>query len=116
MHLGIRIKYLIENKSTLNKLEFANKIGHTSQSLHGIFKKEDVSTSLLKTIANELGISIKDFFHDEKSKLSVVSEESEVYGVINYKEKYFETLEKLNACNERVLAFTDLKKSTTKRP
>lgn len=126
VHLGIRIKHLIETKSNLNKVDFANEIGHTSQSLHGMFKKEDLNTSLLKTIAKVLDISLSEIFTDSKqtskqkiysnaSNLEMIAEEGEVYGVVNYKEKYLETLEKLNACNERLVAYSDIKKDSTKK-
>jgi hypothetical protein len=49
------------------------------------------------------------------AKLSHIEEEAEVYGQINYKQKYYETLEKLNLANERIMAFTDQKKDLIKK-
>lgn len=48
--------------------------------------------------------------YETNKGISILAEKSEVYGVVNYKEKYFETLEKLNQANERLLALTDIGK------
>lgn len=53
--------------------------------------------------------------YENTQALSILAEESEVYGAVNYKEKYFETLEKLNQANERLLALTDIKKELIKK-
>ncbi len=65
MHVGHNIKRLVEaTKGTTHKA-FAEKIGHTEQSLHGIYKKEDVSTSVLKTVCEKLNITLSEFFKED---------------------------------------------------
>lgn len=113
-----KIEKLIESKK-LTKSAFAKAVGIHIDTVYNL-KDETIKVSTLLKISEVLGVSILHFLDKEekkepKNRLSIVSEESEVYGVTNYKEKYFETLEKLNACNERVLAFTDIKKGVTKK-
>lgn len=114
-----KINKLLEDKK-VSKTDFAKAIGVNRDTVYN-FTDDSIKVSLLLKISDFLGVSVDYFFSKEekkeaKTKISIVAEESEVYGVTNYKEKYFETLEKLNACNERVLAFTDLKKNVTKKP
>lgn len=118
MSVVYRIKKRLEDEK-VNINAFSKAIGISPK---GVYKwtDESIKLSTLLKISEFLDVPIEYFLNKEektpaKSKLSIVSEESEVYGVTNYKEKYFETLEKLNTCNERLLAFTDLKKNTTKK-
>ncbi len=68
MHIGSRIKKLVEETTKLNHKQFAEKIGHTEQSMHGIYKKEDLNTGLLKRICEALNISISEFFAEPSFK------------------------------------------------
>lgn len=113
-----KIDRLIESKK-LTKSAFAKAVGIHLDTVYNL-KDETIKLSTLLKISEVLGVEIDYFLNNEdkteqKNKLSIVAEESEVYGVVNYKEKYFETLEKLNACNERVLSYTDIKKGTIKK-
>lgn len=75
MHVGQKIKKLLEERPGLKKADFAMKIGHTEQSLYSILNKEDINTSLLKTICEELNITLSQFFtksDDKANKTNVV--------------------------------------------
>lgn len=129
MHIGLKIKELIVQKTDLNIIDFAKKIGYSEQGLHKILKKKDLSTEIIKKVCEELSISFSDFFAEKKENdykkvtgLAIVHEEGAVYGVVDYKEKYYEALEKLdnvnnklNEANERLLAFMDVKKEVIKK-
>lgn len=111
---------LIENlrkRKKLTQKEFAVKIGFTVTGYQKMINAGDTKVSTIERICSEFNVDILTFFgqYSAKNNLSVVAEESEIYGAPNYKELYYSTLEKLNACNERVIAFTDLKKDTIKK-
>lgn len=78
MHVGQKIKQLVEKKEKLTHKDFALLIGHTEQSLHGIYKKESIQVDLLFTICEKLNITVSDFF--EQRKFSGVSEPLVEYG------------------------------------
>lgn len=115
MSIQYKIDKLIEDKN-LTKTAFARIIGVSRDTVYNLDENTKLSTFI--KISEFLKVPLSDILDNkkEKTKLSIVAEESEVYGVTNYKEKYLETLEKLNACNERLLAYTDLKKGSIKKP
>lgn len=78
MHIGQKIKQLVEKTNKLTHKDFAVLIGHTEQSLHGIYKKESIQVDLLETICNKLNISISNFFEEKKATL--VAEPLASYG------------------------------------
>jgi len=110
---------LIENlrkRKKLTQQEFAEAIDFTVTGYQKMIKAGDLKVSVLEKICEVFTVNISTFFGlKNHSILNIVHEEAEVYGEVNYKQKYFETLEKLNAANERLLAFTDLKKDITKK-
>jgi transcriptional regulator with XRE-family HTH domain len=65
LHLGIKIKNLVEKSSYSNK-DFAEKLGKTEQALYDIFKKADINTSLLKKIAEILKVPVSSFFEEQQ--------------------------------------------------
>lgn len=70
MHVGQKIKSRVENSKDFNHKEFAALIGHTEQSLHGIYKKESIQVDLLELICNKLNISISEFLEDKKQNVA----------------------------------------------
>ncbi len=97
----------------------------------GLFKKLNISrgnfyysmenktlkVETLEKICEALGVNIVQFFpnseinytnkeYHKKRGIEIIHEEA----IINHKEKYLQTLEKLNIANERLLDFTDPKK------
>lgn len=106
----------LRKRKKLTQAQFAEMIDFTTTGYQKMLANGDVKVSTLEKICEVFNVDILTFFgKTNKPALSIVAEESEVYGVTNYKEKYFETLEKLNACNERLLGFTDLKKGSIKK-
>lgn len=85
-------------------------------------ENQTLKVETLEKICEALGISVMQFFpnnneieYTNKSyknrSIEVIHEEAP----INYKEKYLQTLEKLNIANERLLDFTDPKKDIIKK-
>lgn len=111
-----KLRNVVEN-SKLTISELCKKLEIDRKTFYNNFENRTMKVETLEKICFLLEVPITNFFENEpkKTALSIVAEESEVYGVTNYKEKYFETLEKLNACNERLLGFTDLKKGSIKK-
>lgn len=109
-------------------------IENNSLGITGLFKKLDISrgsfyysienktlkVETLEKICQILEINILQFFpiydaqtiksNDNYGGLEIIDD-----AIINYKEKYLRTLEKLNDANERLLSFTDPKKDITKK-
>lgn len=116
MSLQSKVDHLIEDKG-LTKTKFAAILGVSRDTVYNLNENSKLITYM--KICKYFKISLSDLIDDQERKpkttLSAVAEESEVYGVPNYRELYYSTLEKLNACNERVIAFTDLKKDTIKK-
>lgn len=111
-----KIDKLIESKK-LTKSSFAKAVGIHIDTVYNL-KDETIKLSTLLKISEVLDVPISYFLENDKKndvKNNVVMEQKEVYEVVNYKEKYLETLEKLNLCNERLLAYTDYKKRTVKK-
>lgn len=119
-----RVLQLIKFKQVVYE-KFFPTIGVTYANFKGDAKKKALSADTLAKIVSIFpdvncewlllgkGEMLKKY--ENKQALSILAEESEVYGVVNYKEKYFETLEKLNQANERLLALTDIKKELIKK-
>lgn len=119
-----RILQFVENQK-IKKKDFYSQTEIRAANFKGIGLKSEIGgNKLVKilTIYPQInaewlllgkGEMLKKY--ENKQALSILAEESEVYGVVNYKEKYFETLEKLNQANERLLALTDIKKELIKK-
>lgn len=106
------------NRQKLSKTELAKKLGLTRTAVYKLTDKTAISTYF--KIIEVLGMKPADFFKDQvkyknHTVKSTLLEQSEDYNSVNYKEKYYETLEKLNLANERLLAFTDIKKEPIKK-
>lgn len=101
-------------RQRISKTELASKLGLTRTAVYKLTDKTAISTYF--KIIEALGMKPADFFKETEKvhALSMLHEEGEVYGVVNYKEKYFDALEKLNHANERLLMFSDIKKETIK--
>jgi DNA-binding Xre family transcriptional regulator len=132
-----KIEKLLEAKK-LTKTAFAKSVGIHIDTVYNL-NDDSIKVSTLLKISEVLGVSILDFLpnaggkiekfdkrqgaeHNHSLKLTQIAEESEVYGVTNYKERYLEALEKLNTvnekltlANERIMAFTDPKKDLIKK-
>lgn len=114
MSIQFKIDKLIEAKG-LSKTKFAAAIGVNRDTVYNLNENTKLGTYL--KICEYFKIELSDIIGNKKPKigLSVVHEEAEVYGEVNYKEKYLDALEKLNAANERLLQYSDLKKGLTKK-
>lgn len=100
MHLGNRVKYLVENNYKGSKKDFAKDIGLKQDTyLFEIFKKEDLNTDVLKKVATVLKISLSSVFA-ELEGLSIVQEQTLEYGnkelEIKMLRKRVENLEEIN--------------------
>ena len=68
MHIGLKIKELAEHKK-LSAQKIGNAIGVSKQAVYDIFQKEELSTGVLKRVANYLGVPISVFF-DERENIN----------------------------------------------
>ena len=67
MHIGLKIKQLVELKK-ISPQELARKIGKKSkQSIYDYYKKESIDTAVLQKIADALEIPITAFFEDSEN-------------------------------------------------
>jgi DNA-binding XRE family transcriptional regulator len=103
--------------TNLTTAEFARRVGVSRDTVYNLSEKTAISTYF--KIIEVLGKKPEDFFkpmndYEKLAKLTHIAEEAETFGEVNYKQKYYETLEKLNLANERIMAFTDQKKDLTK--
>ena len=101
----------------LNKSELAKKIGVTRSTVYNLNEKTAIGT--IFKIIEALGKTPVEFLSEEKdhkqiASLSLVHEEGAVYGVIDYKEKYYEVLEENRLLNNELRNLTDLKKGSIK--
>lgn len=120
MHIGSKIKALVVENSKIPLVDFAVKIGYTEPGMYNIFKSEDVNTKIIKLICKTLNINFSEFFEDKKevrsyksvSALGILHEEGEAYGIVNYKEKYYEVLEENRQLNNQLRSLTDIKKGS----
>lgn len=104
-------------RQRIDKTALSKQLGISRNTVYNLNEGTAIGTIL--KIIEVLGKQPSYFLQDEKpyknpNALATIHEEAEVYGAINYKQKYFETLEKLNAANEKLLSFTDIKKGLTK--
>ncbi|MBS1647354.1 MAG: helix-turn-helix transcriptional regulator [Bacteroidetes bacterium] len=67
MHIGNKIKNLVEAQKGVKNTDFAAKIGYTEQGLYAIFRKEHLRTDVLENICNALNITLSDFFSNDRS-------------------------------------------------
>jgi DNA-binding Xre family transcriptional regulator len=110
-----RLKEVIETNS-LGISGLFKKLNINRGSFYYSIDKKTLKVETLEKICEALGINVLQFFpnneieYTNKSNknrgLEVIHEEAP----INFKEKYLQTLEKLNIANERLLDFTDPKK------
>lgn len=111
-----RLKEVIENNS-LGISGLFKKLDTNRGSFYYAIEKKTLKVETLEKICAVLEINIMQFFpnndiqytnkeYNKKRGIEVIHEEAP----INYKEKYLQTLEKLNIANERLLDFTDPKK------
>lgn len=78
VHVGNRIKYLVEKNYKGTKKEFSEAIGLKQYpNLFRIFDKENVSSKVLNKIAEVLNIPVTEFL---KEDLSIVNEPTSLYG------------------------------------
>lgn len=116
----IKLKNTVET-SKVSISELCKKIGIDRKTFYNNIENKNLKVETLEKICAILDISINIFLpakpknYASEEKISYASESEVAYGTIDYKTKYFETLEKLNAANERLLAYTDIKKDLTKK-
>ena len=112
-------------RQRIDKTALSKQLGISRNTVYNL--NESTSIGTIFKIIEALGKTPCEFLLDEPKKvtayaannmsvsaLSQIHEEAVMYGEIDYKEKYFETLEKLNAGNEHLLSFIDIKKNSTK--
>ncbi|WP_299760910.1 XRE family transcriptional regulator [uncultured Pontibacter sp.] len=66
MHIGKRIKEIVEKSRITNK-ELADRVGTSENNIYKIYNKEHISTDVLLKISNALNIEIHSFFDSEGS-------------------------------------------------
>ena len=64
MHLGQRIKHLIESAG-ITQSELADELGLLQGAISKIYKKQDFNVSILIKISNVLGLTIDEILQDE---------------------------------------------------
>ncbi len=64
MHIGKKVKSLVENTENLTVRAFAEALEMTEQNCYKIFKSENLNTELLKKISDFLKVPITSFFED----------------------------------------------------
>lgn len=64
MHIGQEIKELAR-KENITLAELAKRIGKNKQSVYEMVEKEDLNTSLLRSIARALNVPMSHFFSEE---------------------------------------------------
>lgn len=104
-------------RKRIDKTALSKQLGISRNTVYNL--NEGTAIGTIFKIIEALGMKPSDFFTEEKSyknvsALNVIHEEKPIYGEVNYKEKYYETLEKLNEANEKLLSYTDLKKGSIK--
>lgn len=93
MHVGKKIKKILEERS-VNKEEFAEKIGRKREYLYELFKKQHINTELLEIICEVLNVPMS-YFLDSSFVSNQVNEGRESYGK-SYQDKLIEALEREN--------------------
>lgn len=83
IHFGTRIKSLADEYG-VDKA--ADKIGYSREALYPIFRKKDVSTKLLKKIADAFRMDISYFFQQD-----VISQTGRINNIGDSKIKYSNT-------------------------
>jgi transcriptional regulator with XRE-family HTH domain len=69
IHIGNKIKQLVDSHRKMTNKEIAEKLGMTEVNFYKVLKKEDLSTELLKKIAEILGVSVSWFFQSDYKKV-----------------------------------------------
>ncbi len=115
-----RLKEVIES-NVLGVSGLFKKLDMNRGSFYYSIDKKTLKVETLEKICKALEINVLQFFPNSEIEytnklfknrgIEVIHEEAP----INYKEKYLQTLEKLNTANERLLDFTDPKKDIIKK-
>jgi hypothetical protein len=88
MHIGHKIKYLVEQSETPNK-RIAYALGYKSaQSLYDIYERENITTDILKKVCGYFKLPVTYFF-DEADKGNLIEDPK-----IEYRKKNNEDREK----------------------
>lgn len=67
--IGERIKNILQEKE-ISVSEVAAKLKLTPQSLYKMFKKSSIESKYIEELANILGVSVLDFFGEERSRIA----------------------------------------------
>lgn len=70
IHFGNKIKELIDNQRTMSNRDIAEKLGMTEVNFYKVIKKEDMSTELLKRVAEVLDTPLSWFFGDTATQVA----------------------------------------------
>lgn len=100
MRIGLKIKMLAEEKN-VDAVWISKKLGKSKQAIYDIYDKEDVNTSILKSLAQVFNVPVGYFFDDEASPVSqntasVKGNNNVLVGGNN------NTIHKLNECEREV--------------
>ncbi len=105
-----KINKLLEQKK-ITKTAFAKQVGIHLDTVYNL-TDEGVKFSTLIKICEVLNVPISHFIENDTEKTEIVNKPIEIYNLTDYRKKYFETLEKLNKSNEKILKM--IKKIDTK--
>jgi lipase chaperone LimK len=80
MHIGEKIKELMESDSKFNPTNFALALGKKNkQTYYDMVKREDINTADLQLVAKYFGTSLSVFFDEEhKTKRKFIEERLEI--------------------------------------
>jgi hypothetical protein len=76
MHIGKKIKQLVDSDKSLSVKLFSEKLEVTEQHAYRLFKQEDVSTELLKKVKTIFNVPFGYFFDEVSSNHSVTGDHS----------------------------------------
>lgn len=105
MHIGQRIKQLVESEK-MTPGEFSKLLGKKSRgSAYDIWDREDINTKDLRKIAEHFGVSMSSFFEDKTKKepetVTNSTTEAEIFERLYREER--EKNEKLARANQDLL-------------
>lgn len=72
--IGFKIKELASQQN-ITLAELAKKLGKTKQAVYDIVEKEDVSTAILRQVADVFDVSISSFFNEDEQTDSPLVED-----------------------------------------
>jgi hypothetical protein len=106
VHVGARVKQLVENNYRGTKKQFAADIGLKNHTyLHKLFLKDNLSTAMLKRIATILNVEVIDIIKDNFSQ---VNEERAPYMTAFSEKKELEISRKRIEDLERIVKMQDV--------